>query len=46
MNCVRDEVKLRSKSDCDVSLINFKIDIWYTEHNILFWLKAAAQHYV
>ena len=23
-----------------------KIDIWYTEHNILFWLGAAAQRYV
>ena len=47
MNCVRDEVKPRYKSDGEVSLINFlKMDIWYTEHNILLWLWAAAQRYV
>ena len=46
MNCVRDKVKLRSKSECDVSLANLKNDIWYNEHNILFWLRAAGQRYV
>ena len=25
---------------------DLKIDSWYTEHNIRFWLRAAAQLYV